>query len=55
MNWVLDRLKEKSTYAGLAMILVSLGLGQWSVVVEHIGSILMIVLGSGLIAATTRR
>jgi hypothetical protein len=55
MNWVVERLKEKSTYAGLAMILASIGLGQWSVVVEHVGSILMIVLGTGLVAATTKR
>lgn len=54
MNWLLDRLKEKSTWTGIAMILVSMGFTGWAQVAEHVGVIAALVLGGGLIAAKTK-
>ncbi|NRB42685.1 MAG: hypothetical protein HRU20_30155 [Pseudomonadales bacterium] len=45
MDWIKERLKEKTTYRGLAMLLASVGVGIDPALVELIGAGLLGLLG----------
>lgn len=54
LKWLTRRLRERSTYAGLGMVAAAVGLPQIAEHIDKAGQIAMIVLGSGLMAATTK-
>lgn len=53
-QWVGRRLKEKSTYAGLAVVAGALGLPEVEVYINHASQVAVIVFGAGLAAASTK-
>ena len=53
LKWLGHRLKERSTYVGIATVAAAVGLPQVAEVAGQAGQIVGIVLGSGLVAATT--
>jgi len=52
-NWLLRRLKERSTYVGIAAVAAAVGLPEVGELVGQAGSLLTVALGGGLIAAST--
>lgn len=52
-KWVLRRLKERSTYVGLATAAVALGAEKLGAHIDQVGQIVGLVVGTGLITATT--
>ncbi len=52
-RWALRRAQERSTWAGLAMLLAALGHATLSAQVAHIGDAVLLILGTGLMSATT--
>ena len=52
-KWAVRRLKERSTYVGLATVAATFGASKLGVQIDQIGQIVGIVTGTGLIAATT--
>ena len=53
LNWLVSRLKERSTYAGLGTIAVIAGAPALGLQIDHIGQAVALIVGSGLAAATT--
>lgn len=53
LKWLGRRLKERSTYVGIATVAAAVGLPQVAEVAGQAGQIVGIVLGTGLVAATT--
>lgn len=52
-SWVARRAKEKSTYVGLATVAAALGHETLGAQIGQVGQIVGVVLGTGLITATT--
>lgn len=52
-RWVFRRAQERSTWAGLAMLAAALGNVTLSAQVAHIGDAVLLILGTGLMSATT--
>jgi hypothetical protein len=53
LKWAGRRLREPSTYIGLATVASSLGAPEIGVQIGQAGQLVGLVLGTGLIAATT--
>lgn len=54
IKWLGARLKERSTYAGLGVIATVAGAPALGVQIDHIGQAVTLIVGGGLVAATTR-
>ena len=52
-RWALRRAQERSTWAGLAMLAAALGHATLSAQVAHVGDAVLLILGTGLMSATT--
>lgn len=51
--WAVARLREKSTWVGLAAVATALGAPQLGVHIGEIGNFVLVALGGGLAAAPT--
>jgi hypothetical protein len=54
LKWLGARLKERSTYAGVATIAAVAGAPALGVQIDQVGQAVALIVGSGLAAATTR-
>lgn len=54
-GWLLARLKEKSTWSGLAVIVATAGAEKAGVKLDQIGQIVGVVTGTALMTMTTSR
>lgn len=52
-KWAGRRLTERSTYIGLATVATALGAPQLGLHIGEAGQIVTLILGTGLVAATT--
>lgn len=52
-RWVVRRLSERSTFVGLATAAAALGANKLGVQIDQVGQIVGLVVGTGLVAATT--
>ena len=53
-KWLGKRAKERSTYAGVAVVASALGAHKLGVQVDQIGQIVGLVVGGGLMGAQTK-
>jgi len=53
LKWLGARLKERSTYAGVATIAAVAGAPALGVQIDQVGQAVALIVGSGLAAATT--
>jgi len=53
LKWIGQRAHEKSTYTGLALIAGVAGAPALGMQIDQVGQAVTLVLGSGLMAATT--
>jgi len=53
LKWAGSRLKEKSTYVGLAAVATALGAAKLGVQIDEAGQIVTLIVGTGLAAAST--
>lgn len=54
LAWALSRAKEPSTYVGAATVAAALGANQLGVQIGQVGQIVGLIVGGGLVAATTK-
>jgi hypothetical protein len=54
INWVGARAKERSTYAGLALICSMLGAHQLGMQIDQIGQAVGLIVGGGLIGMQSK-
>ena len=54
LKWIGHRVREKSTYTGLALIAGVAGAQKLGMQIDQVGQAVTLVLGSGLVAATTK-
>jgi hypothetical protein len=54
LKWLGARLKERSTYADVATIAAVAGAPALGVQIDQVGQAVALIVGSGLVAATTR-
>lgn len=52
-RWAIHRARERSTWAGAALLAAALGNATLSTQISHIGDAVLLILGSGLAAAST--
>lgn len=50
-HWLVSRAKERSTYAGLAVILSMFGADHLGMQIDQIGQAIAMIVGGGLIGA----
>lgn len=50
-NWVVKRAKERSTYAGLAVIASMLGASRLGMQIDQVGQAVGLIVGGGLIGS----
>lgn len=53
IKWLGARLRERSTYAGLSVIATVAGAPALGVQIDHVGQAVSLIVGGGLVAATT--
>jgi len=54
VKWLGKRAKERSTYAGVAVIVSALGAQKLGVQIDQIGQAVGLIVGGGLIGTQTR-
>lgn len=52
-RWATHRARERSTWAGAALLAAALGNATLSTQISHIGDAVLLILGTGLAAAST--
>ena len=55
LKWLGERLRERSTYAGAAVIASVAGAPALGVQIDQIGQAVALITGGGLMAATTKQ
>jgi len=55
LKWLVSRLKERSTYVGIATIATVAGAPALGVQIDQIGQAVTLIAGGGLMAATTKQ
>ena len=53
-NWLLRRAKERSTYAGVAIIASTLGADKLGMQIDQVGQAVSLIVGGGLMASQTK-
>ena len=54
LKWLGNRAKERSTYAGVAIIASALGAQKLGVQIDQVGQAVGLIVGGGLIGTQTR-
>lgn len=53
-KWLAARLKERSTYAGVAVIASMLGADKFGAQIDQVGQAVALIVGGGLIATQSK-
>jgi hypothetical protein len=55
LKWLGQRLRERSTYAGIGMIAAVAGAPSLGMQIDHVGQAVGLIVGGGLAAASTTK